>query len=78
MVFPNARSGYVVSDRYTDAISDTGNHYGYEYRGLVHCNIYPEGLSINTWIHSFHAFDDLVYVYRNGMEIMPDAAGIYH
>ncbi len=51
---------------------------GYEYNELVHCNIYPEGLPLNTWIHSFHADVERKKVLRNGEEIHPDAAGIYH
>lgn len=78
LYFPHTYNNFVVSDRYKDAISRNGNHYGYEYRGKVHCNVYPEGMELNAWIHSFHAASDEVIVKRNGIEVFPDAAGIYH
>ena len=77
LCFPYAHRGLVVSERHSYAISENGMHYGYEYNGLVHCNVYPEGLSLNTWIHSFEADPNVVWVYRNEGRIYPDAAGIY-
>ena len=39
---------------------------------------YPEGLSLNAWIHSFEAYPNVELVYRNEGRIYPDAAGFYH
>ena len=54
LYFPNAHNGYVCCDRYPQAISENGNHYGYLYEGIVRCNIYPEGLPLPNWINSFY------------------------
>jgi hypothetical protein len=54
LYFPNAYNGYVCCDKYSDAISLNGHHYGYLYNGIVYCNIYPEGLEKNIWINSFY------------------------
>ena len=52
--FPNAHNGFVCSTRYPFAISSNGNHYGYMYKGIVYCNIYPEGRPVSLWINSFY------------------------
>ena len=54
LYFPNAYNGFVASDRYPFAISQNGYHYGYLYRGIVHCTVYPEGRPLNDWIRSFY------------------------
>lgn len=55
LMFQHSFRGYVVSDRYPNiAISETGVYFGYMYEGIVHCNIYPEGLPLGQWVQSFH------------------------
>lgn len=56
--FPNAYNGYVISDKNpNEAISHTGVHYGFMYKGIVHCVVYPEGKLYEDWINSFSAVD---------------------
>ena len=55
LYFPGAYNGYVVSDRYSYAISENGYHYGYLHNGIVRCNVYPEGLPLDIWIQRFDA-----------------------
>ena len=67
LYFPLAYNGYACCDRYDDAISSNGNHYGYLYEGIVRCNIYPEGLPKDTWISKFYDASGLppqVIIYR--------------
>ncbi len=54
LYFPDAYKGYVCCDRYTQAISTNGHHYGYLFDGIVYCNIYPERRLEKMWINSFY------------------------
>lgn len=45
---------FVCCDRYLDAISENGTHYGYLYNEIIYCNIYPEGKPKMEWISSFY------------------------
>ena len=60
LTFLHAHNGFVVSDSNPNiAISVNGIHFGYLYRGVVYCNVYPEGKPLLEWINSFHDVSDL-------------------
>jgi RHS repeat-associated protein len=55
LTFPNAYNGYVMSNRFSFAISRNYFHMGVAFNGIVYCPVYPEGIPVQKWINSFYA-----------------------
>lgn len=53
---PYRDEDYILSDRLSssESITDNGQHYGVEVRGLVFDNISPKGMRREDWLKDFH------------------------
>jgi hypothetical protein len=54
---------FIISDRLerqgiTESITDNGQHYGVEVRGLVFDNLSSEGMTREDWLNDFHCHSE--------------------
>lgn len=56
--FRNSKYGFVYCKEWTAPVSADGIRYGYLKEGLVYCDVYSSGLPFDTWVGSFHTYDD--------------------